>query len=436
MTKKNSIIISLLCLSSWLGAQSLDFAQALELTLRNNYGINISRLDLQQTGNNNTLGNAGLLPTLNADGQYDIGTRNTDITFFDGSQISRPDAQSQNLGAQAALEWTVFDGFRMWARRSELMATEELAEQELRAQVEIATLDLAQIYYQLIFEEQLIDVYHENLKVSQSRLTILNNSKRVGSASGLDVDQALIDVYNDSITLMEQQNRVQNLQQDLWMVLGDTTDLDYVVNDEIATDTTLRFQNLKDSLYELNSDLLASRSQVEINQSLVQQARSRFYPEVSLFGNYSYNYAQNEAGQLQQLRSFGPTAGVRVQFNLFNGFNDQRLLRNAQLNVEDSKIKLQQTRQQAVTNLRKSFNNYEYYLSVLQLREENLQRAQKTVDVGLKQLQLGVINSIDFRTVQLNFLQAETDLFRAQYNAKLAEIQLLILSGEFSLNLR
>lgn len=434
---KNSIsLIILFFLCGNLLAQQLDFGQALELTLRNNYGINISRNDLETAGNNNTLGNAGFLPTLDADGQYDYGARNTNITFFDGSTISRPNAQSQNLSALAALEWTFFDGFRMWARRSELQATEELAYQSLRAQIEVASLDLAQVYYSLIFEKELMAVYRQNLEVSQSRLSIVENSKQAGSASGLDVDQAVIDATNDSINLLQQINNVENLQHDLWLVLGDTTQSSYSIGETIEIDTTLKYENLRDSLYELNSDLMAARNEVEITQSLVAQARANYYPEISLFGNYAYNYAQNEAGQVQQLRSFGPTVGVRVQFNLFNGFNDQRQVRNSQLDHESARLSLHQTRLEAANSLRKSYNNYRYYLSVLHLREQNIQRAQKTVDVGLKQLQLGLINSLDFRTIQLNYLQAETDLFNARYNAKLAELQLKVLSGQFSVNLK
>ncbi len=434
--KTSLSFILYLIFSASLLAQQLDFAQALELTLRNNYGINISRNNLQQAENNNTAGNAGMLPTLDAQGQADVSSRNTDITFFDGSSISRPNAQSQNLSALAALEWTVFDGFRMFARRSELRAAEDLAENQLRAQIEIASLDLARIFYQLILEEKLVAVYRNNLAISQSRLKIIKNSREVGSASGLDVDQSLIDVANDSITLLQQVNHIQNLKNDLWLVLGDTTQTSYSVGETIAIDSTLKYEPLRDSLHKLNSDLLSARSQAEISKSLVDQARARMYPEVSLFGNYGYTFAQNEAGQVQQLRSFGPSVGIRVEFNLFNGFNDQRQLRNRQLDSETARLNVAQTQLQASNSLQKSFNNYRFYLQVLKLRNQNIERARKTVDVGLKQLELGVINNVDFRTLQLTYLQTETDRLSALYNAKLSELQLLVLSGQFSVDLR
>ncbi|HCO83238.1 MAG TPA: transporter, partial [Arenibacter sp.] len=47
-----------------------------------------------------------------------------------------------------------------------------------------------------------------------------------------------------------------------------------------------------------------------------------------------------------------------------------------------------------------------------------------------EQFQLGRITSIEFRQAQINLLNAQTNKNLAKYDAKLAELQLLQLTGQ------
>ena len=55
--------------------------------------------------------------------------------------------------------------------------------------------------------------------------------------------------------------------------------------------------------------------------------------------------------------------------------------------------------------------------------ENNFERTKE-------QFKIGQVNSIEFRQAQLNLLNAELSRNQAKYDAKLAELQLLQLSGE------
>jgi outer membrane protein TolC len=55
---------------------------------------------------------------------------------------------------------------------------------------------------------------------------------------------------------------------------------------------------------------------------------------------------------------------------------------------------------------------------------------QANVDVALKQFELGTITSVELRDVQEQFIEAESRLLTAQFEAKQAEVELLRLSGQ------
>jgi outer membrane protein TolC len=50
--------------------------------------------------------------------------------------------------------------------------------------------------------------------------------------------------------------------------------------------------------------------------------------------------------------------------------------------------------------------------------------------VALKQFELGTITSVELREVQEQFIEAESRLLTAQFEAKQAEVELLRLSGQ------
>ena len=75
-------------------------------------------------------------------------------------------------------------------------------------------------------------------------------------------------------------------------------------------------------------------------------------------------------------------------------------------------------------------NDYQNKLSIYRLQEQNIKTSQNNFNRTQEKFKLGQVNSIEFRQAQLNLLNAELSRNRAKYLAKLAEFQLLQLSGE------
>ena len=69
-------------------------------------------------------------------------------------------------------------------------------------------------------------------------------------------------------------------------------------------------------------------------------------------------------------------------------------------------------------------------LFVLEVQQKNLQTNLDNFNRSRERYELGQISSVDFRVAQLNLLNAVLDRSQAKYNAKLAELLLLQVSGE------
>ncbi len=109
---KKSIYILLgilfLCKQVAKGQEELTLSSALEQALENNYGLIISRADLQVAEINNNWGTAGRYPTIG----FDASDNN--------NYELNSSAYTNRLSAGVGLNWLLFDGFRVNFTKSRL----------------------------------------------------------------------------------------------------------------------------------------------------------------------------------------------------------------------------------------------------------------------------------------------------------------------------
>ena len=92
---------------------SLSLNDAIGLALKNNYSILISANDQTIGANNNTAGNAGMLPSVTATGGFNETVNDLEQNYTDGRVVDRKGVEVTSSNAGVLLDWTLFDGFRM-----------------------------------------------------------------------------------------------------------------------------------------------------------------------------------------------------------------------------------------------------------------------------------------------------------------------------------
>lgn len=87
-----------------------------------------------------------------------------------------------------------------------------------------------------------------------------------------------------------------------------------------------------------------------------------------------------------------------------------------------------------MVTIERDFNNawddYHNKLNIYKLQEANIKTSQNNFDRTQEKFKLGQVTSIEFRQAQINLLNAELTKNQAKYSAKLAELELLKISGE------
>jgi outer membrane protein TolC len=252
---------------------------------------------------------------------------------------------------------------------------------------------------------------------------------QLGSGAELAELQAKVDRNADYSELLSQRAALVRAKADLNVLMARNPEIDFEVSPAINLREIGEYAILLTKLETENKQLLAARSAVRVSEYELKEAKTAYSPQIDLFGQYNFGRSVNEVGILQSNRSFGPTYGIVARFNLFSGFNRHREVQNRKLEMLSSQSGYDAQVLAMRALLYSAYTSYLNNSELVALERENLKVAEKAVDVALESYRLGGANDPEVREAQLQYIEAESRLLNAEFQAKAAEIELFRLTG-------
>ena len=243
---------------------------------------------------------------------------------------------------------------------------------------------------------------------------------------------ARVDLNADSAQVLRQQTELVNAKSRLNRLLGRSGDASvrYAVTSSIAVDTSLGYAPLRQTALRKSPALTQAREALQAAQAAKRETRADLFPSLDVTAGYGYSQLDAESGFLQSSTSTDLTYGVSLTFDLFDGLNRWRRTQNAEIRATNARLAVEDVRARLTTELTSAYERYQNRLRLVTLERQNRNAVQANVDVALEQFEVGTITSVELREVQEQFIQAESRLLTAQFEAKQAEVELLRLSGQ------
>jgi outer membrane protein len=413
--------------------ERLKLEEAVSIALKNNYDIKLVNNNVAIAKNNVNLGNAGILPV--AVGTFNSGgsRQNTTQTQSTGTQRIVDGARSTNMSYGVGLDWTVFDGFAMFANYDRLKALEAQGKIIAKGQILTTISDVVNAYYNVVKQQQLVLASDSAIAISTYRLKIANNKLEIGRGSKLDVLSAKVDYNTDTSNYLQQKNLLNNYRISLNQILARDANIKFTVINEMIIDPTLNYQELASQTENLNQDLKSAIINKKIAELSLKQIKGNRYPRVSLNSGYDFNRNANPTGFSIQSKSNGLTYGITASIPIFNGFLQRQNERNAKIEINSTELNIEKIRQNIIAQLASAYQNYNTYLELVELEKGNIDIAKQNLDITLEKYRLGSIAPLELREAQRNALNANSRYVEIQYQAKLAEIALKELSGTLNI---
>ena len=424
------LLIFLLSANICYAQDTLSLQEAVRIGLENNFDVKIAQNDQRVSENNLTIGNAGFLPSLDVDVSQIYDIQDSELTFASGDEQIRKGAKSNNFNAGAVLEWTIFDGMQMFVAYNRLSAEKEAGAVQTEIAIENTLARISNAYYTVVLEQARLNVYRESLELSEERVSIAKAKYEVGKTSKLDYLAAQVDLNADKSALILQKENLYNAKVTLNTLLARPPGIDFSVRVSIDPDLTLDKATLSEMVAASNPNLLLAQRNQYIQYLQVKELRSAILPEISLFTGYNYANANAEAGFTLGRKVDGFSYGIRGSMNIFDGFNRTREIQNAKILIETTGLEIENQRMALDADLESNYVNYQNSIDLITLERENLGLARENAAIALERYKLGNSTALELREAQRNAVQAESRLIDAVYNTKIAEIELLRITGQ------
>lgn len=427
-------IVSLFAITAVQAQDIMTLQNAIALALKNNYDIRMSRNDSASYALDNDYAYAAFLPRLNATATKVWNNNAQKQELQNGTKPSASGIRSNNLQAAVNLQWTLFDGLKMFVTRDKLGEFERLGELGVKTQVVNTVANVVNGYFNIVRQKQQLKAIEEQISINEERVKLADKKLSVGLGSKPELLQARVDLNAQKAAQLQQRTLIAQLRDNLNQLIGFRAGSVYEVNDSIPINTALQYGDLKNNLEQSSPGLLFAKKNIDIAQLTVKERKAELFPTLSFNSAYNFSQTRNKTVINTFTTLFNQNKGFNYGFGLnvpiLNGFNTQRLIKQAKLDVQYQQLVYENELTKIDIGLSNAFKDYELQKQLLTLEEENITLAKDNVFIALERFRQGVSTWLELRDAQQSLELSYNRLIAARYNTKLAETELLRIKGD------
>ena len=412
----------------------LTLEQAVGTALQNNYNILLVKNDAKSLSIDRSYIYAGFLPRLNGTATKIWNTNAQKQELSNGVKRDTSGIKSNNLQASLNMNWTIFDGLRMFIVRDRLIELDKLGELNVRNQVVTTISEVIVNYYSIVRSKLQLKAIDEQISINEERVKLADRKYSVGLGAKPELLQAKVDLNAQKSSRLRQVTLIQQLKEQLNQRMAVATNAKYEVSDSIPINTNLQYGDLQTGIVTSNPSLKIAQKNIEIANILIKERKSELFPTLSFNSAYNFSQLRNKAVINTFTPLFNQNRGFNFGFGLtvpiLNNFTTRRAIEQAKLQLDFQKLSYQNQLSHVDLQLSNAFKQYELQKLTLALEEENISLARENVTIALERFRQGVSTYLELREAQISLEQALDRLIAARFNTKLAETDLLRIKGD------
>jgi outer membrane protein len=409
---------------------ALTLDEAIARALQQNFGVKVLQNDVQIATNNAVKGNAGFLPTINLNVAE---TPSLGLTYQSFAGGTRADVNATNItnnfNANVQLQWTLYDGRRMFLELDRLKELKGLSEITVKIRSELIIADVMRAYYNVIRQQELYKGIQEQMDLFEERLRIAQTRLEVGKGNQLDVLQAQSDLNVQKTQLTRQKQAIGLAKMTLNQAMTVDLNFDYDINDSFRLSNDFDLKNLINTSFQENLAVSLLKKQEGILMLTKQEIESLKKPRLTFNSALNFNRNDNTAGLFLVNQNSGLNAGLALTYPLYEGGNIKRQTENAKIGIVSLQVQQKQLEFELSSDLTIAYQNFKNAVEILRGEEENMQIARQSIVIAMERFRLSRSTILELKQIQQTYDNALVRAIAAKFEAKAAEIELMRISG-------
>lgn len=415
------VTIAVLSAGSAMAQKQWNLKQCIEYAIEHNLTIKQQEAAKDESAVDLNTAKWSRLPDLN-------GSASHSFNFGRSLQMDNTYQQlnTQNTGLNLSTSIPLFTGMQIPNQIALSKLNLKAAVEDLNKAKEDISIQVTSAYLQVLFNEELAKVAHEQVALSEEMLKQKTAFFKVGKASEAELYEAKSRAAQDQLSAVQADNEYRLALLDLSQLLELPTPEDFgIVSPSIDEDKDFSILTSPADIYSeallIKPSIKAAQYRVEGAQKSIRIAQSGYYPQLSLGAGIAtsyYNVSGRENGNFgSQLRdNFSQYIGLSLNIPIFNRFSTRNQVRKARIQQTTLNWQLEDAKKALYKEIQQAYYNAVNAESKFESSRTADEAAKASFNLMKEKYANGKATSTEFNEARTNWLKAVSDRIQAKYD--------------------
>jgi outer membrane protein TolC len=411
------------------GRMSLSLQDAINLGLKHNLGLLLSRADTLAARGQRWQELSSLLPHVTAAPYVDeskvnlaqVGLGNAASNVF---HISPAVGPFSYFDARAAVSQTLFDWKAISSARA-AGASVKSADYGLLDANELVVLAVGYVYFQAVADEARIATNEAQVQTAQALFDQATDQVNAGTAADIDALRTKVELQTRQQQLIQARNDFAIQKITVARVIGLATSQDFDLTDKslysVPEATTI--DDVLRRAYASRSDYRAAMADVRAAELSRKAAVAGYFPSLSFSADYGTGGAHpSDATRVYDIRG-------TLSIPIFTGNRVHGDIQQADARLEQARERLDNLRAQIEADVRTALLNLQSSAEQVEVARSNIDLADQTLTQSRDRFNAGVTDTVEVVQSQEAVAGAHDQYISSLYKYNFAKISLIRALG-------
>jgi outer membrane protein len=403
---------------------SLKDAVATALEPDGNTRIQLAREAVRQAEAHAAQVRADLLPDISASVGQQSRTLNLTEYGLSSADIPSRVGPFNTFDARGKLNTKIFDLSSIGRYKAARIGREGAREENETAKEKTAA-EVARAYLVAVRAQALVETAHANVELSNAVLRLATSQKEAGTATGIDVTRAEVEVANNRQQELVAQADFTKARLQLLKTLGVDLDLELELMDSLSY-TPAPAVSLREAVASANESLAELRAQRKHEQEASLDYKATVLERVpSVVGFADYGTVGLSANDASPTRTFGAS----IQIPIFDGGRREARRSESLSRLKQERIRSADLKEDVELRIRVALDAVRSADAQVQAAEKALALSTQELEQAQRRYKAGVGTSIEVTDAQTRLQRSRENRVAAIFNHSLARIDLAASMG-------
>lgn len=273
-------------------------------------------------------------------------------------------------------------------------------------------INVSKAFYDVLLTQQQLKVLNEDILRLEKNYSDAYNQYRDGLSEKTDYQRAIIALNNARTEKKTIEETTKIKYAILKQLMGSPMDKPLtIIFDSMAIEKDTDLDTLQNQNFDKRPEYQVLQTSLNLQHAKVNYYKWSFLPTITAFGDYNFNYQNDQFSQLYNKNFPNSLVGLKLSMPLFQGTSRWHNLRKAYLQYNRLNLDITNLKNQESTEYTQAMAVYKSNLAALRSAKDNITIARDIFNTVKFQYEKGVVTYLevivsetDLRTSQLNYL--------------------------------